>query len=64
MPARSCRRSRCATFPPSCATRSLTGFTGALGDILLVAAVVAFAGALLSLALVRQQDFVAPAQNP
>jgi predicted MFS family arabinose efflux permease len=39
-------------------------FTGALNDILLVAAAIAFAGALLSLALVRQQDFVTAPQNP
>ena len=40
------------------------GFTGALDDILLVAAAIAFAGAILSLLLVRQQDFVTAPQNP
>ena len=40
------------------------GFAGALDEILLVAAAIAFVGALCSLVLVRQQDFVAPAQNP
>ena len=36
-----------------------TAFVGALNDILLIGALVAFAGAVLSLALVRRRDFVA-----
>jgi len=36
------------------------GFAGALDDILLIAAIVAFAGAALSLALVRGRDAIAP----
>ena len=36
----------------------------ALDDILLVAAAIAFARALLSLALARRQDFVTAPQNP
>ena len=36
-----------------------TGFTGALSEILVIAAVVAFAGAVAGYALVRKQDFVA-----
>jgi predicted MFS family arabinose efflux permease len=42
-------------------------FAGALNDILLVGALVAFAGAVLSLGLVRSQDFAAtgaPAREP
>jgi hypothetical protein len=36
-----------------------TLFTDGLNDILLVAAIVAFAGAVLSFALIRGRDFVA-----
>ena len=36
-------------------------FTDALNDLFLVAAVVAFAGAVLSFALIRQRDFAAVA---
>ncbi len=42
----------------------LTAFTGALDDILLVAAAVAFVGALLVMALVRPRDFIVPAGEP
>jgi hypothetical protein len=37
----------------------LTGWTGALNEILVIAALVALAGAVSALALVRQKDFVA-----
>ena len=37
----------------------LTGWTGALNEILVIAAVVALAGAVSALALVRREDFVA-----
>lgn len=40
----------------------LTGWTGALNEILIVAAVVALAGAVASLALVRSKDLVAHGQ--
>ena len=36
------------------------GFVGAFDDVLLVAALVALAGAVLTFALVRQKDFVRP----
>jgi EmrB/QacA subfamily drug resistance transporter len=36
-----------------------TGFTGALNEILMIAAVIAFLGALAGFALVRREDFVA-----
>jgi EmrB/QacA subfamily drug resistance transporter len=39
----------------------LSLFTGALNDLFLVAAIVAFAGAVLSFALIRQRDFIASA---
>jgi hypothetical protein len=47
-------------------------FTGALNDLLLIAAIVAFVGAVLSFALIRQSDFLvsraagasAPAAEP
>jgi predicted MFS family arabinose efflux permease len=39
-------------------------FSGGLDDLFLVAAVVAFAGAALALALVRRSDFVAPGGPP
>jgi EmrB/QacA subfamily drug resistance transporter len=43
----------------------LSLFTGALNDLFLVAAIVAFAGAVLSFALIRQRDFIAsPAGAP
>jgi EmrB/QacA subfamily drug resistance transporter len=37
----------------------LTLFTGALNDLFLVGAIIAFAGAVLSFALIRQSDFIA-----
>jgi hypothetical protein len=37
----------------------LTLFTGALNDLFLIAAIVAFAGAVLSFALIRGRDFIA-----
>jgi EmrB/QacA subfamily drug resistance transporter len=37
----------------------LTGWTGALNELLVIAAAVAFVGALASIVLVRQEDFVA-----
>jgi hypothetical protein len=37
----------------------VTGWTSALNEILVIAGVVALAGAVLALLLVRQQDFVA-----
>jgi EmrB/QacA subfamily drug resistance transporter len=37
----------------------LTLFTGALNDLFLVAAIIAFAGAVLSFALIRGRDFIA-----
>jgi hypothetical protein len=39
-------------------------FSGGLNDLFLVAAVVAFAGAALALALVRRSDFVGPGGPP
>jgi len=41
--------------------RYLTGYTDALNELFVVGAVVAFAGALLALSLVRRRDFVASA---
>lgn len=41
-----------------------SSFTGALDDILLIAGIVAFAGAVLALGLIRQKDFIElPAQT-
>lgn len=40
------------------AAASTSSFAGALNDILLIAAVVAFAGAAAALALIRSKDFV------
>jgi EmrB/QacA subfamily drug resistance transporter len=40
----------------------MTLFTGALNDLFLVAAIVAFAGAVLSFALIRGRDFIASGQ--
>jgi EmrB/QacA subfamily drug resistance transporter len=42
----------------------LTGWTGALNEILVIAALLAFAGALAALALIRRQDFVAHGGAP
>ena len=42
----------------------LTLFTGGMNDILLVAAIVAFCGAVLSFALIRGSDFVASQGAP
>ena len=44
--------------PPPARDPLRVAFTGALDDILLIAAVVAFAAAVLALVLVRQEDFV------
>jgi predicted MFS family arabinose efflux permease len=41
-----------------------SSFTGALNDLLVVTACVAFAGGVLSLALIRRKDFVARAPEP
>jgi MFS family permease len=41
----------------------LQAFTGALNDLFVVAAVVAFAGAVLSAALIRRRDFIAAQQR-
>jgi hypothetical protein len=49
-----------APLPGPAAHRAyLTLFTSGLNDLLLVAAIVAFAGAVLSFALIRGSDFVA-----
>jgi hypothetical protein len=60
-----------ARVPPAQRAHALTAvhgaFAAALNDILLVGALVAFAGAVLSLGLVRSQDFAAsgpPASEP
>jgi EmrB/QacA subfamily drug resistance transporter len=42
----------------------LSLFTGALNDVFLVGAIVAFAGAVLSFALIRGQDFIASQAEP
>ena len=51
-----------ATTPPGLrgqlAAVSTSSFVGGLNDILLIAAVIAFAGAALGLVLIRQRDFV------
>jgi EmrB/QacA subfamily drug resistance transporter len=41
-----------------------TGFTGALNEILVIAAITAFVGALAGFALVRREDFVAAGPEP
>ena len=46
------------------AEASTTAFTGALNEILLIGAIVAFAGALLGVALVRTRDFARPGGPP
>jgi hypothetical protein len=46
-------------WPPQVRPVVHAAFIGALDDVLLIGAVIAFAGALLSFALVRQRDFVA-----
>lgn len=45
------------------AAASTNSFVHALNDILLIAAVVAFAGAAIALTLIRQKDFVDPSQD-
>jgi hypothetical protein len=47
--------------PPSASASSTrhTGFTGALNEILMIAAIIAFLGAIAGFALVRRRDFVA-----
>jgi hypothetical protein len=45
------------------AAASTSSFVHALNDILLIAAVVAFAGAAISLTLIRPKDFVDTADN-
>jgi EmrB/QacA subfamily drug resistance transporter len=45
------------------AAASTSSFVHALNDILLIAAIVAFAGAAISLTLIRPQDFVDAAEN-
>ncbi len=45
---------------PAARQAYLDAFTSALNELFLVGAIVAFAGALLSLALIRRRDFVAP----
>src|SRR4051794_6704090 len=51
------------TVPPAQRQRFVeafhTGFTGALNEILVIAAITAFVGALAGFALVRREDFVA-----
>jgi predicted MFS family arabinose efflux permease len=44
---------------PAARDAFLTGWTGALNELLVIAAAVAFLGALASIVLVRQEDFVA-----
>ena len=58
-PPRSWRRAVRPCAAPAAHEAYLTLFTGALNDILLVAAIVAFAGAVLSFVLIRGSDFVA-----
>ncbi|HUE27643.1 MAG TPA: hypothetical protein VMP89_12790, partial [Solirubrobacteraceae bacterium] len=52
------------SVPPSARTQANAAihvaFTGAMNDILLVAGIVALAGAVLALVLVRARDFVIP----
>jgi hypothetical protein len=42
------------------AASARAGFTAGLNEILIIGAIVAFAAALLSAALIRQRDFVPP----
>jgi predicted MFS family arabinose efflux permease len=49
---------RPGTVPPEVATAIRTGFTGALDQVLLIGAILALAGCVLSAVLIRAKDFV------
>jgi EmrB/QacA subfamily drug resistance transporter len=53
-----------AALPAPLQDAARVGFVDALDTLLLIGAIVAFVGAVLSLALVRQKDFVAPQGAP
>jgi EmrB/QacA subfamily drug resistance transporter len=55
---------RVAGPSPAAQHAYLQAFTGALNDLFVVAAVVAFAGGVLSAALIRRRDFIAAQQRP
>ncbi|MBI5105827.1 MAG: MFS transporter [Solirubrobacterales bacterium] len=59
-PAEALAQGNPAVLPARAHDAFLTGWTGALDDILLVAGAVALVGAIIAISLVRQQDFVAP----
>ena len=59
VPAEVLAQGRPAVAGPGNREAYLTLYTGALNDLFLVAAIVAFAGAVLSFALIRGRDFIA-----
>jgi EmrB/QacA subfamily drug resistance transporter len=59
IPAEALAQGRPQVAGPAGREAYLSLFTGALDDLFLVAAIVAFAGAALSFALIRQRDFIA-----
>ena len=59
VPAEVLAQGRPAVAGPGGREAYLTLFTGALNDLFLVAAIIAFAGAVLSFALIRGRDFIA-----
>jgi EmrB/QacA subfamily drug resistance transporter len=59
VPAEVLAQGRPAVAGPGNREAYLTLYTGALNDLFLVAAIVAFAGAVLSFVLIRQRDFIA-----
>jgi EmrB/QacA subfamily drug resistance transporter len=59
VPAEALAQGRPPIPTPAVRHEYLTLFTGALNDLFLIAAIVAFAGSVLSFALIRQRDFIA-----
>jgi EmrB/QacA subfamily drug resistance transporter len=59
VPAEALAQGRPPIPTPAARHEYLTLFTGALNDLFLIAAIVAFAGSVLSFALIRQRDFIA-----
>ncbi len=59
VPAEVLAQGRPAVAGPGNREAYLTLYTGALNDLFLVAAILAFAGAVLSFVLIRQRDFIA-----
>jgi EmrB/QacA subfamily drug resistance transporter len=59
IPAEALAQGRPPSGAPAARHEYLALFTGALNDLFLVAAIVAFAGGVLAFALIRQRDFIA-----